>query len=109
MQQRAPHIADRLALGHYTHEKNPVACAATLATIQYIEDHGLVAHARDLGCYALQRLMAMGNIITLSPPLVIAREEMDRALDILDECLTEVEREGARADTRAKKGQETDR
>ncbi|KRT76529.1 MAG: 4-aminobutyrate aminotransferase, 4-aminobutyrate aminotransferase [Armatimonadetes bacterium CSP1-3] len=135
--------ADR-ALGHYTHEKSPVGCAAGLATIRYIEEHGLVAHARDLGRYALQRLTAMqerhpligdvrglglmlgvelvtdratrarataaaeavmygaltkglsfkvtmGNILTLTPPLIITRKEMDQALAILDECLTEVE------------------
>lgn len=138
-------VAGDRALGHYTHEKNPVACAAALATITFIQDHGLVAHARDLGRYTLDRLTAMkarhpligdvrglglligvelvtdrgtkaravdqaeavmyralskglsfkttmGNILTLTPPLVITREEMDRALAIVDECLTEVER-----------------
>lgn len=138
-------VAGDQALGHYTHEKSPVACAAALATIAYIEEHGLIEHARDLGRHALERLAAMkarhrligdvrglglllgvelvtdratrarasaeaeavmyralskglsfkltmGNIITLTPPLVITREEMDRALGILDECLTEVER-----------------
>ncbi|MGH2404551.1 MAG: (R)-1-hydroxy-2-aminoethylphosphonate ammonia-lyase [bacterium] len=137
-------VAGDQALGHYTHEKNPVACAAALATIRYIEDHGLIAHARDLGRHALERLTAMktrhrligdvrglglllgvelvsdratrapapteaeavmyralskglsfkltmGNVITLTPPLTITHEEMDRALAILDECLAEVE------------------
>ena len=137
-------VASERALGHYTHEKNPVACAAALATIQYIEEHGLIARARDLGRYALDRLLGMkarhrligdarglglllgvelvtdratraratdhaealmyaalsrglsfkvtmGNVITLAPPLVITREELDRALAILDECLTDVE------------------
>lgn len=41
------------ALGHYTHEKSPVAAAAALATLRYIEEHGLVAHARRLGELAL--------------------------------------------------------
>jgi 4-aminobutyrate aminotransferase len=50
--------ADR-ALGHYTHEKNPVACAAALAAIDYIEEHRLADHARELGRYALERLKAM--------------------------------------------------
>ncbi len=50
--------ADR-ALGHYTHEKSPVACAAALATIDYIEKNKLVAHARDLGRYSLDRLKEM--------------------------------------------------
>ncbi len=50
--------ADR-ALGHYTHEKNPVSCAAALATIDYIEKNKLVDHARQLGQYSLKRLNAM--------------------------------------------------
>ena len=135
--------ADR-ALGHYTHEKSPVACAAALATISYIEENKLVDHARELGAHALAALrdlqsrhpligdvrglglllgvelvtdrhtrqratsaaeavmyralakglsfkLTMGNIITLTPPLIITAAEMDRAIRILDECLTEVE------------------
>jgi 4-aminobutyrate aminotransferase len=35
--------------------------------------------------------LTMGNVILLSPPLVVTRDEMDRALDILDASLTEVE------------------
>jgi 4-aminobutyrate aminotransferase len=44
------------ALGHYTHEKNPTACAAGLATIEVIESEGLLEHAWTLGEYALGRL-----------------------------------------------------
>jgi 4-aminobutyrate aminotransferase len=136
--------ADR-ALGHYTHEKSPVACAAALATIEYIEKHNLVDHARTLGQYSLKRLkkmkqshpligdvrglglflgielvkdrktreraseeaeavmynaltkgvsfkLTMGNIITLTPALTITEEEMDSALQIIDACITEVEK-----------------
>ncbi len=136
--------ADR-ALGHYTHEKSPVGCAAALATIRYIEEQGLLERARDLGRHALDRLRAMktrhrligdvrglglllgvelvtdrttraqatdeaeavmyealsrglsfkvtmGNVLTLAPPLIITREELDRALSVLDQCLTDVER-----------------
>jgi len=142
-------VAGERALGHYTHEKNPVACAAALATIGYIEDHGLLGRARDLGRYALDRMRAMmdahpligdvrgiglllgmelvtdratreratneaeavmyealsrglsfkltmGSIITLAPPLTIRREEMDRALAILEASLTKVEAAGRR-------------
>ena len=32
-----------------------------------------------------------GNIITLRPALVITKEEMDKALDILDETIGDVE------------------
>jgi 4-aminobutyrate aminotransferase len=43
--------ADR-SLGHYTHEKNPVACAAGLATLQVIEEERLVQRAADVGLQA---------------------------------------------------------
>ena len=33
--------------------------------------------------------VSMGNILNMAPPLIIGRDEMDRALDILDECLGE--------------------
>ena len=52
-------VAGERALGHYTHEKNPVACAAALAAIDYIEKHKLVDHARRLGQYTLKRLNDM--------------------------------------------------
>jgi 4-aminobutyrate aminotransferase len=52
-------VAAERALGHYTHEKNPVLCAAGLATIAYIEKHGLVTHARELGRYTLECLKEM--------------------------------------------------
>ncbi|MDR7522465.1 MAG: aspartate aminotransferase family protein [Armatimonadota bacterium] len=53
-------MADR-ALGHFTHEKNPVGCAAALATIEVIEEEGLVEHARTLGQHALDRLRDMAQ------------------------------------------------
>ncbi len=137
-------MADR-ALGHYTHEKNPVTAAAALATIQYVEREGLVERARRLGEHALARLRAMaarhrlvgdvrglglllgvelvrdretrepaeteaeavmyraldqglsfkvtaGSVLTLTPPLTITGDELDRALDIVDQCLAEIER-----------------
>ncbi len=52
-------VAANRALGHYTHEKSPVASAAALATINYIEKNNLVNHARKLGQYALNRLNEM--------------------------------------------------
>jgi 4-aminobutyrate aminotransferase len=138
-------VSEDKALGHYTHEKSPVGCAAALATIEYIEKKNLVDHARELGEYALKRMremmdrhpligdvrglglflgielvkdrttreratdeaeavmysalsnglsfkLTMGNIITLTPALTIKKEEMDKALTIIDECLTEVEK-----------------
>ena len=52
-------VAPDRALGHYTHEKNPVACAAALATIEAIEEENLLENARDLGVYAIERMRAM--------------------------------------------------
>lgn len=43
------------ALGHYTHEKNPVACAAALATLEVIEQEDLLRRAAEMGRYALER------------------------------------------------------
>ena len=49
-------VAGDRAIGHYTHEKNPVSCAAGLATIEFIEREGLVQHSRELGSYTIGRL-----------------------------------------------------
>ena len=134
--------ADR-ALGHYTHEKSPVGCAAALATIDVIEREALCARAQSLGAASLERMCALkakhpivaavrgiglllgielardgiparreaervmyeclerglsfkvgqGNVLTLSPPLVIARADLDRAFDILDAALAAVGRQ----------------
>jgi 4-aminobutyrate aminotransferase len=139
-------VAAERALGHYTHEKSPLACAAALATIEYIEEHNLAEHAHQMGRYAVERMEAMmadhpligdvrglgllmgmelvrdratraratdeaeavmysalskglsfkttmGNILALTPPLTITRQEMDQALDILEQSLIEVQRE----------------
>jgi 4-aminobutyrate aminotransferase len=83
--------ADR-ALGHYTHEKNPVLCAAALAAIEVIESEGLVAHARDLGRTTLGRLKQMqarhpliGDVrglgLFLGVELVRDRKTRERAVD----------------------------
>ncbi len=130
------------ALGHYTHEKNPVTARAALTTIEIIEDEGLVENAARVGVRALERLhdmkdrhpligdvpglgliigielvtardaktpaleaadrimyralekglsfkVTMGSVLTLTPPLVTTEEQMDRALDIIEECIAE--------------------
>lgn len=51
--------APEAALGHYTHEKSPVACAAALATLDVIEEERLIARAGELGRRGLERLGAM--------------------------------------------------
>ena len=47
------------ALGHYTHEKSPVACAAALATLDVIEQEKLAGRARELGARGLRALRDM--------------------------------------------------
>lgn len=139
-------VAAAYALGHYTHEKNPVTCRAALTTLDIIADEGLVENARRQGESALQRLQEMkarhpligdvrgrglligvelvsdreaktpahdaaetvlyralarglsfkislGNVLTLSPPLIISEAELNMALDILETCIAETEQE----------------
>jgi 4-aminobutyrate aminotransferase len=137
-------VAGDRALGHYTHEKSSVGCAAALATLEVIENDGLLERSRTLGARAKERLRGMqghelvadtrgiglllgvelardgrpalheaeqvmyhclahglsfkvgqGNVLTLSPPLIIAAEELDRALDIIDAALSAVEKASA--------------
>jgi hypothetical protein len=52
-------VAGAYALGHYTHEKNPVTAAAALATLDVIERDDLVENAARVGAHALQRLHEM--------------------------------------------------
>jgi (R)-1-hydroxy-2-aminoethylphosphonate ammonia-lyase len=126
-------IAGDRALGHYTHEKSPVGCAAALAALEVIEEEKLLERSRSLGARALARLEKMkkkipsivdvrgiglllavelksaelaedalyrclsrglsfkvgqGNVLVLAPPLVIEEEDLQRALEILEECLS---------------------
>lgn len=140
-------VAGDYAIGHYTHEKNPVTARAALTTIEIIEDEGLVGNARRVGDFARDRLaemkaahgligdvrarglligielitdpetrapaveaaeavlygaldkglsfkVTMGNVLTLTPPLITTEEQMARALAIIDECLLDVARGG---------------
>ncbi len=52
-------VCGDFALGHYTHEKNPVTCRAALTTIEIIEDEGLVENAASVGAWALERMNDM--------------------------------------------------
>ena len=52
-------LAGAWAIGHYTHEKNPVTTRAALTTLEIIEEEGLVNRAAELGAHALERLYEM--------------------------------------------------
>ncbi len=52
-------VAGHVSLGHYTHEKSPVACAAALAAIAYIEEENLLQQAEAKGKAFRQMLNAM--------------------------------------------------
>jgi 4-aminobutyrate aminotransferase len=52
-------VAGDRALGHYTHEKSSVGCAAGLATLDVIAEEGLLERAQRLGAHSLARLAAM--------------------------------------------------
>jgi 4-aminobutyrate aminotransferase len=52
-------VAPEKALGHYTHEKNPVACAAASATIDVILSGGLAERSAKLGLRAMERLSSL--------------------------------------------------
>jgi len=52
-------VAGDRALGHYTHEKSSVGCAAALATLDVIDEEKLLERSRELGARALERLRAM--------------------------------------------------
>lgn len=91
-------IAKDRALGHYTHEKNPVACAAGLAVIGCIEEDGLLARATELGAYAIDKLRAMqqrqrliGDVrglgLLLGVELVRDRNTRERAIDEAEQVM----------------------
>ncbi len=53
--------APEAALGHYTHEKSPLGCAAGLATLDVIREEGLVERARELGRTGLEHLATLAH------------------------------------------------
>jgi 4-aminobutyrate aminotransferase len=51
---------------------------------------GVLYRALDRG---LSFKTTMGNVLTFTPPLILTPEQLDQAIDIVDVCLGEVERE----------------
>ena len=91
-------LAPDKALGHYTHEKNPVACAAALATIDVIRSEDLVERSARLGRHAIRRLSALeqrfdvigdvrGRGLLFGLDLVENREEKTPAVDSAERVL----------------------
>jgi 4-aminobutyrate aminotransferase len=58
-------IAPDRAVGHYTHEKSPLATAAATATLDVIEEEGLVGRAEELGAYTVNQLRDLQDSLDL--------------------------------------------
>ncbi|WP_025505043.1 aspartate aminotransferase family protein [Vibrio parahaemolyticus] len=135
--------AEQISMGHYTHEKSPIGCAAALATMEAIEQDNLLDKAKADSQFMREKLLEMkakypvigdvrgigmlwgielvtdheskaraydeaeavlyqclnngvsfkvsqGNVIQLSPPLIITREQLTEALAIFEEAIAKV-------------------
>jgi 4-aminobutyrate aminotransferase len=135
--------AEQISMGHYTHEKSPIGCAVALATMEAIEQDGLLDKAKADSQFMREKLLEMkakypvigdvrgigmlwgielvtdheskaraydeaeavlyqclnngvsfkvsqGNVIQLSPPLIITREQLTEALAIFEEAIAKV-------------------
>ncbi|HDM8044446.1 TPA: aspartate aminotransferase family protein [Vibrio campbellii] len=135
--------AEQISMGHYTHEKSPIGCAAALATMEAIEQDGLLDKAKADSQFMREKLLEMkakypvigdvrgigmlwgielvtdheskaraydeaeavlyqclnngvsfkvsqGNVIQLSPPLIITREQLTEALAVFEEAIAKV-------------------
>jgi len=135
--------AAQVSLGHYTHEKSPIGCAAALATMEVIEQEGLLGKVQSDSEFVRQQLTAMkdkypiigdvrgigllwgvelvtdrltktrafdeaeavlyqclndglsfkvsqGNVIQLSPPLIIERQDLQSALSIFERAIAKI-------------------
>lgn len=56
-------VAGRTSLGHYTHEKSPIGAAAAMATLDVIEQQGLVRRSAQMGARLLDQLRALAHHI----------------------------------------------
>ncbi|EJL6719258.1 aspartate aminotransferase family protein [Vibrio alginolyticus] len=135
--------AEQISMGHYTHEKSPIGCAAALATMEAIEQDGLLDKVKADSQFMREKLLEMkakypvigdvrgigmlwgielvtdheskaraydeaeavlyqclnngvsfkvsqGNVVQLSPPLIITREQLTEALAIFEEAIAKV-------------------
>ncbi|MDA0153431.1 aspartate aminotransferase family protein [Vibrio sp. Makdt] len=135
--------AAQVSLGHYTHEKSPIGCAAALATMEVIEQENLLEKVQADSAFVREQLLQMkekypvigdirgigllwgvelvtdhitktrafdeaeavlyqclndglsfkvsqGNVIQLSPPLIISRSELEIALSVFEKAIAKV-------------------
>ncbi|CAH6973756.1 Aspartate aminotransferase family protein [Vibrio chagasii] len=135
--------AAQVSLGHYTHEKSPIGCAAALATMEVIEQENLLQKVQADSEFVSEQLLQMkekypvigdvrgigllwgvelvtdhitknrafdeaeavlyqclndglsfkvsqGNVIQLSPPLIISRSELEVALSVFEKAIAKV-------------------
>ncbi|CAH6857690.1 Aspartate aminotransferase family protein [Vibrio chagasii] len=135
--------AAQVSLGHYTHEKSPIGCAAALATMEVIEQEHLLQKVQADSAFVREQLLQMrekypvigdvrgigllwgvelvtdhitknrafdeaeavlyqclndglsfkvsqGNVIQLSPPLIISRSELEVALSVFEKAIAKV-------------------
>ncbi|GAA3554940.1 aspartate aminotransferase family protein [Snuella lapsa] len=132
-------IAQDISLGHFTHEKSPVGCAAAQAVIDYIDSNNLLQKVNDDAVFMATALEALkrkyplisevrglgllwgvelrypetnkaayteaekimysclsqglsfkvsqGHVLQLSPALTIQRNDLQKAINILDKAL----------------------
>lgn len=132
-------IGQYTSLGHYTHEKSSVGCAAANAAIDFIDNNNILEKTSNMEKFVLDRLNILKNkyeiigdvraigllfaielvkdrktkekaeseadkilyncldlglsfkvssgILTLSPPLIIEKHELEKALEILEESI----------------------
>lgn len=137
----AYNVASEVSLGHYTHEKSPLASVAALAMLEFIEKeeilkkvnddalfvrkqldqmkerHELIGDIRGIGLLwgielvknretkekaieesemilyeclknGLSFKISQGNVLQLSPPLTITRQQLQEALNIVEAAIT---------------------
>lgn len=91
-------VTGQFAIGHYTHEKNPVTARAALTTIEIIEQEGLVENAAEVGAQALSLLNDMqthhpligdvrGRGMLFGIELVLDRDTREPANEAADKVL----------------------
>lgn len=93
-------VGQHISLGHYTHEKNPLACAAGLAVLDVIEEEQLLARSLRLGeavmAYleraknqAVASIRSAGLLIGIELRDTATRGAQDLAEAVLYRCLSD--------------------